>query len=82
MIEFIYKFHKKNPNFFTYNRELRGRDRELRFYLEKKYPSMLQLEKSDKVIRNGNYGCLSCSLTKNFIDVNGFDIFDVPLNDA
>ena len=74
----IYEFHEKNPNHFTFNQEYRGKDDKKREYLTYNHPENFDevIENDNIKIKNNNMGCMSCALTQNFKDVNGFDVFN------
>jgi len=77
----IYEYHEKNENRFTWNKELRGNNIEFRKELTTKYYKDINpiLLKDNLKLKNGNMGCMSCTLTSNYRDVNGFDTFDYPV---
>ena len=78
--EKVYSFHEeRKKSIFTHNLEIRSKNKDYRFLLTENYFSSLGdfyiKKKSDKIVKK-NIGCCSTSLLKNYLEVDGFDIFE------
>lgn len=82
-IEHIVNYHKNNKEIFTYNWEIRGKNKKNRFLLTKKYMENVSSLKADfKKIKKTNRGCMSCTKTEYFKGVNGFDVLHPPVTNG